>query len=549
MIDPPPARLAPSPLGARVAVALLLVASLLATWRAGSPGAAADDAADPYAAVLPARRAAVAARTDGRLSRYTFDVALDPAASTIGGTAAVVFRNNADVPLAEAWFRLFPNAAYYGDGGTAVRDVTVDGAAATSTFAVRDTAMRAPFAASLAPGSTATIRFGFTTTVPTDSAGSFGILSHATGPGTWVLSDWHPVLAVWEAGSGWSLPAPTEAGDPTYAEAALYDVTIQAPDSLRLVLPGAVVEDVAADGIRRQRAVAGPARDFTLVADDDFVTDERTVDGTTITLHANPGRDPAVRQGILDAAAAALAFDNATLGPYPFARLEIADVPLEASLGVSWTGLIFLDGPGMLGRAVTADSETVVAHEVSHEWWGATVGADTNAHPFMAEGLATISALLTQERTAGPDVAGQQFDRWVVGPTAALLRAGDVAVDRPAAPGDDQDARAWAAYGKASLAFTAIREEIGDDAFLAGLRGFAERWQFGIAGPADLRAAWEQASGRDLGDLWAHWFDRAELTQAELEAVAAAYPGKAPSGPGPGGTPQPGAAMPSRPAA
>ena len=54
------------------------------------------------------------------MSAVQLDVALDPAASQINGEMTVDWRNAAAVPLDEVWFRLFPNANYYGEGNLAV---------------------------------------------------------------------------------------------------------------------------------------------------------------------------------------------------------------------------------------------------------------------------------------------------------------------------------------------------------------------------------------------------------------------------------------------
>jgi aminopeptidase N len=43
--------------------------------------------------------------------------------------------------------------------------------------------------------------------------------------------------------------------------------------------------------------------------------------------------------------------------------------------------------------------------------------------------------------------------------------------------------------------------------------------------PADLRAAFETASGQDLDALWSHWFDEAAMTHEEIEEIAAAFVG------------------------
>ena len=89
-------------------------------------------------ALVPAERAA------DDLSAIRMDVALDPARSAIGGEMNVTWRNPASEPLSDVWFRLFPNAFYYGEGGLQVTDVTVDGAPVSPELALDDTALRVP---------------------------------------------------------------------------------------------------------------------------------------------------------------------------------------------------------------------------------------------------------------------------------------------------------------------------------------------------------------------------------------------------------------------
>jgi aminopeptidase N len=168
----------------------------------------------------------------------------------------------------------------------------------------------------------------------------------------------------------------------------------------------------------------------------------------------------------------------------------------------------------------------VVAHEVAHLWWGILVGGDSNKHAYIQESLATVSSLLYLKETLGADVAAAQLDAWVTGPAFNLLAAGDAVVDTPVAAGDDPAIWSDAAYGKGSLGFLAIREEIGAAAFETALHDLATRYAWGEMTPHDLRAAFERASGRGLDALWSHWFDEAAMTQEEIEEIAAAFGGQ-----------------------
>ena len=521
----------------RMVVLMMLTAMLLHVqasqpWHAASPASvAARETAtvpvtiDPFADVVP-EALAPAERAADELSAIRMEVALDPAIGAIGGEMSVTWRNPASQPLGDVWFRLYPNAFYYGEGGLQVADVTVDGESVVPELALDDTALRVPLPAPVDPGESAELALTFTSTVPADSTGSYGIFSRDTGNGTWVLADWFPILAVWEEDDGWVLPEATPFGDPTYAPSAFYDVRVTAPDDLEVVATGVMATETNENGAVTRHFVAGPARDFVMVADDDYVPLSQEVDATLLTLWTAPSLDPAIAQQTLETAAGALSFYNERFGAYPTREVDLVQIDPSGALGIAWAGLLFLDGPALLNTYGEHNPEglaTVVAHEVAHLWWGILVGGDSNKHAYIQESLATVSSLLYLKETLGAEAAAAQLDAWVTGPAFELLAAGDAIVDTPVAAGDDPAIWSDATYGKGSLGFLAIREEIGAAAFETALRDLTTRYAWGEMTPEDLRAAFERSSGRDLDALWSHWFDEAAMTQEEIEEIATAF--------------------------
>ena len=272
--------------------------------------------------------------------------------------------------------------------------------------------------------------------------------------------------------------------------------------------------------------IAGPARDFVVVADDDPITREIMVDGTRITLWHAPDLSDETARATLDRAAEALRFYNAWLGAYPAREIDLVEVDPDGALGIAWSGLLFLDGPALLDTYGDFDPEglaSIVGHEVAHLWWGIMIGSDSNKHPFIQEGLATVSSLLYLEETLGPAAATGELQAWVIAPSRRLLSAGDAVVDLPIAEGLDERIRSDAAYGKGSLGFLAIREQIGADAFAAALREVATNDRWGEVTPADLLSAFEAASDQDLDDLWRHWFEEAAMTSEEIDQLATIF--------------------------
>ena len=333
-------------------MALVLAGPLTLTARAAAP--------DAYADVLPDLRTAISAETADELSDYRLAATLDPATSTLTGEAAITYRNTASTPLAEVYFRLYPNAGYYGEGALTIDAASVAGTAVTPILEVDETALRVDLPAPVAPGEAVAIDLAFTTTVPVDSTGSYGIFSRDSAEGTWILADWHPVLAVYEDGVGWVIDPATSFGDPTYAASSLYDVTIAAPADLTVVASGITVEEASRDGLVAHRFVAGPAREFTLTVDDDYDAVTTEIDGTTITVYTEPElAATAAGEATLEVAAEALTVFGERFGVYPFAELDLVQTNLNGALAVSWSGIIFLDGPGLLGGIAAGDATGV----------------------------------------------------------------------------------------------------------------------------------------------------------------------------------------------
>src|SRR5215218_5976612 len=413
---------------AKYAAVLLLTAMLLhlpLPWHTTAPAsvtaretATVPGVVDPFADVVP--EALVSAeRAADELSAVRMDVALDPAIGAIGGEMSITWRNPASQPLDDVWFRLFPNAFYYGEGGLQVADVTVDGAPVVPELALDDTALRVPLLAPVDPGESAVIALTFTSTVPADSTGSYGIFNRDTRTGSWVLADWYPILAVWEEGDGWALPEATAFGDPTYAPSAFYDVRVTAPEDLEVVATGVLTTETTENGAISRRFVAGPARDFVLVADDDYAPLSQEVDDTLLTLWTPPSLDPEVGEQTLETAASALRYYNQRFGVYPGREVDLVQIDPSGALGIAWAGLLFLDGPALLSTYGDHDPEglaTVVAHEMAHLWWGILVGGDSNKHSYNQEGLATVSSVLYLKEKLGSEAAGAELEAWVTGP-------------------------------------------------------------------------------------------------------------------------------------
>lgn len=519
-------------------VSLVLILAIVLPGAAALPASAQPPAATPavgdgYADALPDQHDAVVAATERDISRYTLDVTADDASGTIGGSLSVEFVNRYGEPLTEIVMRLFPNADHYGRGGTTVENVTVDGVSASPLLSVEDTVLSIPLSEPLPPGASATVAMTFRTTVPVDSLGSYGILSRSSATGAWTLADWYPSLAGYEPspGAGWRRDPPFDGVDPTFGDVALYDLTLRST-GLAVVSTGTVVASGdGPSGETTTRIVAGPVRDLTLALGTGWDLDTRQVGGTTIT-YATDVNDAAAIDAVLDVVARSLEVYGERFGTYPYHELDLVDVLLTSgTLGISWSGIVFLDGPSLARQADDPQFyDFLLAHEIGHQWWGNLVGGNSNDHTFITEGLTNYTMTMEVEWTQGRAAAVDMLRTYVAPRYLTLLRgAGDSVADvpYPEAPAGFGDI----VYGKAALGFLAIRLEIGNDAFFAALRAFAgdpagpdtPGFRFQVAEPDDLLAAFEATGGSSVGATWNRWFEQAVTTPDEVEQVIAGY--------------------------
>jgi aminopeptidase N len=189
-----------------------------------------------------------------------------------------------------------------------------------------------------------------------------------------------------------------------------------------------------------------------------------------------------------------LGFLSARFGPYPFeaggavvdhhtlwSALENQTRPLY-----DWR---FFGFPG---------DETVVVHELAHQWFGDSVSVDKWKEIWLNEGFATYAEWLwsDQEGLGGP----QEISDFL----CTLPRADPLWYGKPGAP----TRRALfdpPVYYRGAMTLQALRTAVGDDDFFAILRGWAAERRNSTGTTAQFVALAERTSNRSLDDLFVGW--------------------------------------------
>ncbi|MBI3557965.1 MAG: hypothetical protein HY074_17010 [Deltaproteobacteria bacterium] len=184
--------------------------------------------------------------------------------------------------------------------------------------------------------------------------------------------------------------------------------------------------------------------------------------------------------------------------PYPYEKYAMSTVPLYTGAMEHTTATTMSDA------YINGDQggEETVAHELAHQWWGDLVSPKTWDDLWLNEGFATYAETLFTHQFHGADAAVEgllvqrtsylQFD---VDGSAAL-------VDPKVAP---EDKFTPAVYEKGGWVLHMLRHKLGEAVFHDASVAYLKKHAFGNTSSADLKKAFEDASGVDLTDFFNQW--------------------------------------------
>lgn len=209
-------------------------------------------------------------------------------------------------------------------------------------------------------------------------------------------------------------------------------------------------------------------------------------------------------EGIAREARAVLRYLTRRLGPFPYRRVAVAEIPRFPG-GYGSTGLV------MLGEEVLAagpPDRELLAHEIAHQWWGNSVFPQGPGAAWLTEGFASYCAWsYVAEAGDQPALPRRRVSRAV----SAFFAAADRQGDQPLAQMDPYlpvGAAEAALYEKGAVVLHMLRRELGDEAFFAVLRRFAAEHAHSTATVADFRRLATRVAGRDLEPFFRQWLDR-----------------------------------------
>ena len=280
--------------------------------------------------------------------------------------------------------------------------------------------------------------------------------------------------------------------------------------------------EVAANGVLAETTDNGDTTTYTFTVRDpmaSYLTTINVNDFNTETMASESGvpirnyyaaslpeevNKPFARQGEM------IDYFSELFGPYPFEIYGalVMDTEFGAALENQTMSIFGID---MVDIEDIEGTEAVVAHELTHQWFGDSISVADWSDIWLNEGFATYGEALWVEYDYGKD----GLDEWV----AFIYEEVKMNPNFYPPPGDPDanDLFNGGVYLRGGLTLHALRVTVGDDAFFDILRTYHERHKFGNATTEDFIAVAEEVSGKQLDDLFDAWLYDEQLPPMPTE--------------------------------
>lgn len=486
--------------------------------------------------------------------KYKIDVTLNDRSHILHAHETIDYKNNSSDTLKFLYFHLWPNAYkndqsamtahmvenrktkfYYSKeserGFIDSLQFTVDGVPVNTSEvnAMQDVVM-IELLQPLLPGGTIQIATPFRVVLPS----VFSRMGFASE--TYHITQWYPKPAVYDR-DGWHAMPYLDQGE-FYSEFGSFEVNITLPENYVVAATGDLQNEeekkfLTSRELKNNSALADSLKnvissekyktiqykqydvhDFAWFASKYFLL-EKKVD----TLHnghifvAYSFFTPALKNiynGSAHIAAQTVKYLSQKVGPYPYNQVSVVSGVLLAGGGMEYPNVTVI---GSVGSASTL--QTVIVHEVGHNWFYGMLGSNERIHPWMDEGINSYY----EKRIENFLNAGKQNEKGNAKFSSDNLQKQIYPVlyserkDLPAsAPAADYTPLGLGGivYEKNAMLFAMLESYLGTPLMDSCMQQYFKIWSMKHPTPNDIREIFEQVSKRDL-----NWFFDMALNTTE----------------------------------
>lgn len=208
-----------------------------------------------------------------------------------------------------------------------------------------------------------------------------------------------------------------------------------------------------------------------------------------------------VQEGFYDYSVAwkPLDFYIRSIGEYPYKKL--ANVQSKTIYGgLENAGTIFYAERSVTGKG---RAESLIAHEIAHQWFGNSVTENDWHHVWLSEGFATYLTSMYFEEIKGKEALSNDLDSTRARIIRYYRKNKMPVIDTTVT--DLMQLLNTNTYQKGAWVLHMLRQKIGEEAFKDGLRLFYARFRDSNVVTEDFLAVMEETSGTQLDDFFRQW--------------------------------------------
>jgi hypothetical protein len=482
---------------------------------------------------------------------YQIEVELDTINHFLTGKEKLIYMNNSPDTLHELYFHLYPNA--YRDrtslfakdmehmgkyrfsfskekdrGWIEIDSLTLDEEDILNMASLlpdKISEMKISLPRPLLPGDSASLIFHFRVKIPYLFSRLGRIRNH------YEISQWYPKAVVYDK-KGWHPDGYRAIGE-FYGEFGTYDVTITVPDTMKIGATGELVSIAAAgSGKSKYHFHAENVHDFAFICDPYYKVMSEYSGNTLVRVLYFPREEKEWKKA-LEYAKEALSYYGRWYGEYPYGTLTVAQGFRGAGGGMEYPNIVLISTKP---SSLTNLFETVIMHEVGHQWFYGMVGSNEMDEAWLDEGINTFSEIRYLEEKYGEDERLINFprifgflshmnDRYLhnfLYYTASQYE--ELPILSPASNFID-DATSYAAieYSKAALVVDMLRNYVGEDTFNIIMRTYVERFSYKHPTTEDFINVVNEVVGKDMTWFFDQWLGTTEQCDYEIISVQSPY--------------------------
>ncbi|MCF6226529.1 MAG: hypothetical protein L3J22_09560, partial [Xanthomonadales bacterium] len=289
-----------------------------------------------------------------------------------------------------------------------------------------------------------------------------------------------------------------------------YKLKVQVPAGWRTVSQGTRTAQSEDDKFHSDTWEVNTPTEEVFVISAQFTEYEYQVGNVTAMAFLRD-KDDALANKYLETTAQYLEMYRELIGVYPYSKFALVENFWETGYGMPSFTLL---GPQIIRFPFILHSS--YPHELLHNWWGNGVFVDFETGNW-CEGLTAYMAdhLIAEQRGNG---ASSRL--------STLQSYTDYVSPENEFPLKDFISRTNASssaigYGKTSMMFDMLREDVGDDNFRRSLQKFYRDNKYKRAGYTQIRESFEEVTNQDLSGFFDQWVNRSGAPELKIKSAHA----------------------------